>query len=73
MINFSDLLVGIDFEIDTVDGKRVRTINFDNAATTPPFRNILESIISLSNYYGSIGRGAGYKAEFTTNLYNETK
>lgn len=73
MINFSDLLVGIDFEINTVDGKRVRTINFDNAATTPPFRNILESIISLSNYYGSIGRGAGYKAEFTTNLYNESK
>lgn len=73
MINFSDLLVGIDLEVNTVDGKRVRTINFDNAATTPPFRNILESIISLSNYYGSIGRGAGYKAEFTTKLYHESK
>ena len=55
-----DLMAGIDLEVDTLDHKKVRVINFDNAATTPPFKSVIESIGKLSEYYGSIGRGAGH-------------
>lgn len=68
-----DLMAGIDLEVDTLDHKKVRVINFDNAATTPPFKSVIESIGKLSEYYGSIGRGAGHKAEITTRLYHESK
>ena len=68
-----DLMAGIDLEVDILDHKKVRVINFDNAATTPPFKSVIESIGKLSEYYGSIGRGAGHKAEITTRLYHESK
>ena len=68
-----DLMAGIDLEVDTLDHKKVRVINFDNAATTPPFKSVIEYIRKLSEYYGSIGRGAGHKAEITTRLYHESK
>ncbi|MDS0524163.1 aminotransferase class V-fold PLP-dependent enzyme [Clostridium sp. SHJSY1] len=69
----NELFLGIDSKVNIVDGKKIRAINFDNAATTPPFKNILETMIGLSDYYGSIGRGAGHKAEITTRLYYESK
>ena len=68
-----DLMAGIDLEVDTLDNKKVRVINFDNAATTPPFKSVIESIKKLSEYYGSIGRGAGHKAEITTKIYHKSK
>lgn len=73
MINLRNLLIGIDAKVDIINGKKVSCINFDNAATTPPLKSVVESIISLSNYYGSIGRGAGHKSEITTKIYNESR
>ena len=72
-IDFNQLLVGIDSKITTINNKKVSGINFDNAATTPPFKRTLDVIESLSKYYGSIGRGAGQKAEITTRIYNESR
>lgn len=72
-IDFNDVLLGIDSEVYTLDYGKVRSINFDNAATTPPFRKVIEKISEFSNYYGSIGRGAGQKAEITTRIYNDAR
>lgn len=66
-------LLGIDSEVKLSTNEKVRSINFDNAATTPPLQRVVESICEYSNYYGSIGRGAGQKAEFTTKVYNESR
>ena len=69
-----DRLLGIKVKIRLCDGREVCQINFDNAATTPPIKKCsIEYIRIMSNYYASIGRGTGQKAEFTTNLYNECK
>ena len=59
--------------MQTIDKGKVRSVNFDNAATTPPFKAVLETIAGLSNYYASIGRGAGQKAEITTRIYSESR
>lgn len=72
-INYDELLVGIDSKVQTLDKGKIRSINFDNAATTPPFRTVIETITGLSNYYASIGRGAGQKAEITTRIYSESR
>ena len=65
-IDFNKLLLGIDSDVCTIEYGKIRSINFDNAATTPPFRKVIEAISDLGQYYGSIGRGAGQKAEITT-------
>lgn len=71
--NFHELLIGIDYQVNTLDGRKLRAINFDNAATTPPFKSVVENIINSSDYYGSIGRGIGQKSEITTQVYNQTR
>jgi selenocysteine lyase/cysteine desulfurase len=35
-------------------------INLDNAATTPPFKAVIEEINEKLCWYGSIGRGVGH-------------
>ena len=71
--DYHNLLLGIDSKVHTIEKGKIRGINFDNAATTPPFRRVIETITGLSNYYASIGRGAGQKAEITTRIYNESR
>lgn len=71
--NIRDLFIGLDEKVCASDGRCINTINFDNAATTPPIKSSIEYIEKLSNTYASIGRGTGQKAEITTNLYKESK
>lgn len=71
--NFDDVLMGVDSKVEILGGVKIRAINFDNAATTPPFKSVLNSIYDLSKYYGSIGRGRGQKSEFTSKIYADTK
>lgn len=71
--DFHRLLIGVDSKVKTLNHGNVRGINFDNAATTPPFRKVMEVIMELTQNYGSIGRGVGQKSEKTTKLYNEAR
>ena len=72
-MNFRDLVMGIDSKVQLLDGREICAVNFDNAATTPPLKIVVNNIIKYSEYYASIGRGAGHKAEITTRLYNESR
>ena len=68
-----DKIIGLDSKITLKNGNRSCQINFDNAATTPPLKSVIDHINLLSNYYASIGRGTGQKASFTTKIYNEAR
>ena len=48
---------------------RVRYVNLDNAATTPPFKVIKSRVNSAFDSYGSIHRGAGQNSQITTERY----
>ena len=71
--NLRELFIGLDKKFLIVGGEKVVSINFDNAATTPVFKRVIEKIIESSEDYGSIGRGLGQKSEFSTNVYNECR
>lgn len=66
-------LLGIESKVKLKDGRKVCGINFDNAATTPPLKSVVEYINFLIKYYASIGRGTGQKATFTTDMYNSAR
>lgn len=70
---FDDIILGIDSKVVLRDGREIRSVNFDNAATTPVFKEVIDNIIKYSDYYGSIGRGTGHKSEITTRLYLESR
>ena len=44
-MNYRHLFDGIDDPIKLIDGSYVTPINFDNGATTPPFKSVTKIIL----------------------------
>lgn len=67
------LFVGLDKKVN-INGKgRIVPINFDNAATTPPFKRVVKRVLETTEYYGSIARGDGHKSQYCSDLYEECR
>lgn len=71
--NYRKLITGVDTKIPLKNGKLVTAINFDNAATTPPFNYVMEKVISFSPYYSSIHRGTGFKSKLCSEIYETSR
>jgi selenocysteine lyase/cysteine desulfurase len=71
--NYRDLIVGADTKVPLSNGQLVTSINFDNAATTPPFSSVLHSVVSFAPWYSSIHRGTGYKSQYSSELYEKSR
>ncbi|MBI5393606.1 aminotransferase class V-fold PLP-dependent enzyme [Candidatus Woesearchaeota archaeon] len=63
----------LSYVVELQNGKRVRYVNLDNAATTIPFSSALERIASEVSSYGSVHRGAGQKSKVTTDNYEAAR
>lgn len=70
--DFRSLVAGAGSDIP-VKGRMVPGINFDNAATTPPFLSVLRELVDFAPNYASVHRGAGYKSRLTSGLYEEAR
>jgi len=71
--NYRHLVVGADIKIPLKNGQFVSAINFDNAASTPPFFSVMEEINNFSTMYSSIHRGTGYKSKLSSQLFEEAR
>ena len=71
--NYQDLVVGVDTQVALKNGKKIRGINFDNAATTPPLKSVIDEITSFAPLYSSIHRGAGYKSKLSSDKYEDAR
>ncbi len=47
------------------DGRRVKVIQLNNAATTPPFKKTMQAVTNFLETYGALHRGAGPRARQT--------
>lgn len=72
-INYRELIVGADTKIPLSNGQMVTSINFDNAATTPPFSSVLQSVLNFAPWYSSIHRGTGYKSQYSSEIYEKSR
>lgn len=70
---FRNLVSGVDTKIPLGDGRLVTAVNFDNAATTPPFVSVLKEIISFAPWYSSVHRGDGYKSKVSSDAYERAR
>ena len=71
--NYRSLVVGVDVKVPLPNGNYITAINFDNAATTPPFISVMQDIFTFAPYYSSIHRGNGYKSELSSNVYEKSR
>ncbi|HEX7964019.1 MAG TPA: aminotransferase class V-fold PLP-dependent enzyme [Candidatus Saccharimonadales bacterium] len=68
--NGREYVLGLDTEVPTSRGKRTY-INLDNAATTPPFRAVMQAVNEFAPWYSSVHRGQGFKSRLSTDAYEE--
>jgi len=66
-----DRVVGLDQMVPLLNGRLVQYINLDNAASTPPLRDVVDAIHRLLPYYSSVHRGSGFKSRVSTAAYDE--
>ncbi|MDU4962214.1 MAG: aminotransferase class V-fold PLP-dependent enzyme [Sporomusaceae bacterium] len=67
------LVVGADTLVPVQTGERVTAVNFDNAATTPPFCAVIDEINAFAPWYSSVHRGKGYKSILTSEFYEQAR
>ena len=68
---YKDLIVGSDSLVTLKNGNDVHYINFDNAATTPPFKSVIQAIVDFAPNYSSVHRGTGYKTIISSKVYDD--
>ncbi len=66
---FKDIIAGWDSSTRVDNGSEVAYINFDNAATSPPFKSVLNKIMEFAPNCSSVHRGAGYKSKISSDYY----
>ncbi len=68
-----DALVGIDQLVPLFDGRLVPYVNLDNAASTPAFRSVVETIEEFLPFYSGVHRGTGYKSRVSTTAFERAR
>ena len=71
MSDWRQRIIGLDHEVPLLDGTLAPYVNLDNAATTPPLRDVLEAIEQFLPYYSSVHRGTGFKSRLSTVAYDQ--
>ena len=70
---FRNLVAGVNTQVPIKNGIMTPYINFDNAATTPPFISVVNRIVDFSQWYSSIHRGTGYKSKASSEIYDSSR
>lgn len=63
----------LNYQVETDKLGKVSYVNFDNAATTPPFTCVQNGVNEYLKTYGSVHRGAGTKSKISTDIYENTR
>jgi selenocysteine lyase/cysteine desulfurase len=66
-------IIGIDEQVPLLDGTYRKYVNFDNAASTPCLRPVLEKVHEFMRWYSSVHRGTGFKSQISTQVYDEAR
>ncbi|HET9317811.1 MAG TPA: aminotransferase class V-fold PLP-dependent enzyme [Vicinamibacteria bacterium] len=69
--SWRERIIGLDARVPLLDGRTVPYVNLDNAATTPPLRDVVEAVQRFLPFYGSVHRSTGYKSRLSTAAYDE--
>src|SRR5260221_14074873 len=66
-----DRIVGSRQTVPVLDGSSRPYINFDNAASTPALREVMDTVNTFMEWYSSVHRGTGFKSWVATEAYDD--
>lgn len=64
-------VLGVDLLVPTTRGKRVPYIHFDNAASTPALKPVMEQMQEFLTWYSGVHRGTGHKSMLCSQIYEQ--
>jgi cysteine desulfurase/selenocysteine lyase len=68
---WKERIAGLEERVPLLDGRMVRYINLDNAASTPPLIDVVGVVQEVLRFYSSVHRGTGFKSRLCTAAYDE--
>jgi selenocysteine lyase/cysteine desulfurase len=71
--NLRGRILGVNEEVPLLDGRRIPYVNLDNAASTPPFQEVMDEVRRFMPFYSSIHRGTGFKSRLSTEAYERAR
>ncbi len=66
-------VAGVGDRLPVLDGRLAPYIHLDNAASTPPLREVLATLDRFMPLYSSVHRGAGFKSRVSTAAYEQAR
>jgi cysteine desulfurase/selenocysteine lyase len=66
-------VLGMQERVPLADGRLVRYVNLDNAASTPPLAEVWDALGDFMPWYSSVHRGAGVKSRRATDAYEAAR
>ncbi len=66
-------LVDRDLQVPLVDGRSVRHVNLDGAASATALQVVADRVTAVLPWYASVHRGAGFPSQVSTNLYEDAR
>ncbi|MBN2366174.1 MAG: aminotransferase class V-fold PLP-dependent enzyme [Calditrichaeota bacterium] len=70
---FLQEVVGYNRQVPLLNGTFQRYINFDNAASTPALKPVLDKVNEAMEWYSSIHRGTGFKSQLCSRIYDQAR
>ncbi len=72
-VDLRDLVVGVDTFVPVAHGGKKTYINFDNAASTPVLKAVLDTVSEFSKWYSNVHRGTGYKSKLSSWAFEQSR
>jgi cysteine desulfurase/selenocysteine lyase len=66
-------IIGYDMQVPLLDGSVRQYINFDNAASTPSLKSVVDKINEFMKWYSSIHRGTGFKSRLCSETFDYSR
>ncbi len=63
---------GINIKVPVLGKKKTPFIFFDNAASTPPLKSVLQQMNEFMKWYSGVHRGTGYKSLIASRVYDHS-
>ena len=73
MLGVRSRIVGVEQAVPVLGGDKRTYINFDNAASTPALREVLDTVNDFMLWYSSVHRGSGFKSKIATQAYDDAR
>ena len=71
LANIQEHIVGYHKTAPLLNGEKRQYINFDNAASTPSLKPVLDKVVEFMEWYSSIHRGTGFKSQLCTEVFEQ--